>query len=96
MGPMNKTRPAKAQHICHGHNGPVNGSRIGDDHYQIKVVLLGRSTDRSHITEGKIDFLIFFLDPLEPQPHDPDVKASSGLPWFGTFRLPAIERLPIS
>ncbi len=27
------------------------------------------------VVEGTVDFIIFFSDPLEAQPHDPDIKA---------------------
>lgn len=56
-----------ARMITEKTNLPVRGYNSGP--------LGGDQQIGAKIVEGRIDFVIFFSDPLAAQPHDPDVKA---------------------
>lgn len=74
---------SKHKEILKPHNlmGTGTTAKLLEEHTQLKVLgfksgpLGGDQQVGAAIAEGKIDMMIFFWDPLEAQPHDPDVKA---------------------
>ncbi len=72
-----------------GTTGLILGEELGLDITRFLSGPLGGDQQvGAGIVEGRVDFIIFFWDPLEPQPHDVDVKA--------LLRVAVVHNAPIA